>query len=228
MLLRTQLLHSVVQNTYFINFMRLILGSASQHRVLLLKSIGYVPDVIYPANLDETPLKKEGPRLLAQRLSYAKALAVHKVFPGDIVLAADTVCCLGSRSLPKAMTYEDAEFCIRQISGRRHRVYTGVCGIRGDRIIRKLGQSVVKVKRLSAKEIDTFVKSGTWFGKAGGYGIQGFMSAFISMFRGSSYSNVAGLPLYETYLILSALGLEPNLDVLKKNNGNVDIAQDSV
>jgi septum formation protein len=194
---------------------KLILASASKHRVLLLKRIGYVPDKIYPADLDETPLPRELPQILAKRLAREKAIAVSKVFPNDIVLAADTVCCAGRLSLPKAMNAKEAEFCMRKLSGRRHRVYTGVCGIYQGKIISKVGASILKVKRLSENEIDLFVKSGTWYGKAGGYGIQGFMSAFITMVDGSSYSNIVGLPLYETYLILTAFGLQPSLDLLQ-------------
>lgn len=195
--------------------MKLILGSASKHRVLLLKRIGYAPDVIYPADLDETPLKREKPVRLAQRLARAKAAAVHTQFPQDLVVAADTVCCTGTMTLPKAMTKEEGEFCIRSISGKRHRVYTCVCGVLGDRVISKTGTSIIKVKKLSEEEVGLFVESGTWFGKAGGYGIQGLMSAFISMSNGSSYSNVVGLPLYETYCILNALGMKPNMSILR-------------
>ena len=198
--------------------MRLILASSSKHRISLLKRIGYVPDIIYPANLDETPLKREKPIDIASRLAYEKAKAVHLKFSNDLIIAADTVCAVGSLSLPKALTQEEAAFCINKISGRRHRVYTSVCGIYKDRIIKKIGVSVLKIKRLSSEEIQTFLKSKTWFGKAGGYGIEGFMSAFVLMSNRDAYSNVAGLPLYQTYLILTSLGLKPNINVLNMQN----------
>ncbi len=193
--------------------MKLILASSSPHRSQLLKRIGYVPDLICPADIDETPHKHELPKQLAVRLAIEKAEAVHNQFPNDLVLAADTVCATGRLILPKALTVEDAEFCLNKLSGRRHRVYTGVCCIYKQKKVVKSSLSLVKFKRLSIEEKQLFLDSKQWDQKAGGYGLQGLASAFIICIRGSD-SNIVGLPLYETYILLSSLGLKPNLSSL--------------
>ena len=193
-----------------------VLASASKYRVGLLKVIGYVPDEICPSDIDETPLKKERPKVLAKRLAIEKAKVAAQRFPDSLVLTADTVCCKGCLVLPKAMNEEEAEFCIRRLSGGSHRLYTGVCGIyKGHRIV-KVGETRVKMKRLSEEEIKMFLTSRNWYGKAGGYGIQGFVSAFIKSTKGSTQGNIIGFPLYETYKILTSLGLKPDLSVLEK------------
>ncbi|CAL7960083.1 dTTP/UTP pyrophosphatase [Alphaproteobacteria bacterium] len=189
---------------------RLILGSSSDFRVKLLAQIGYVPNEIYSPDIDESVRRGELPNKLAARLALEKAQRVRDVFPNDIVLAADTVAACGRLTLPKAMTEEEARFCLSKLSGRRHRVYTGVCGIYKDRIIHKLGQTRVKFKRFSEQEIELFINSKQWYAKAGGYGIQGLAACFVSWLSGSDISNIAGLPLYETYLILSSFGIYPS------------------
>ena len=194
--------------------MRLVLASASKFRVLLLHRIGYDPDVIHPADIDETEKRGELPHVVAKRLALEKAQVVAKIYPDDLVLAADTVCCVGRLALPKALTEEDAKFCIDKLSGRRNRVHTGVCGIYKGKKISKLCTSVVKFKKLTKEEIDYFLKSRTWHGKAGGYAIQGIAAAFISWIQGSD-SNIVGLPLYETYKILAAFGLKQSDDIAK-------------
>ncbi len=186
---------------------RIILGSSSNARIKMLEKIGCHPDVIFTPDVDETPLAKEIPKNIASRLALAKAMKVHQSFPDDIVIAADTVCCVGRLSLPKALTEEEVRFCLTKISGRRHRVYTGICGIRNNRVIRKLGMTIVQFKRLTQYEIDGFIADKKqWYEKAGGYTLMGSASGFIKMIRGDDVSNVIGLPLYYTRNIIIALG----------------------
>ena len=185
---------------------RLILGSSSQSRVKMLEKLGYLPDVIYNPEIDETPLKKELPKDIALRLAKAKAMKVHNEFPNDIVIAADTVCAVGRLSLPKALTEDDVKFCLNKISGRRHSVFTGVCGIRGDKIIIKLGKTIVRFKKLNEEEQKKFIADRKqWYGKAGGYSIMGSAAAFVMMINGDEESNVIGLPLYHTQNIIKTL-----------------------
>ena len=184
----------------------LVLASASPRRLELLRQIGIVPATIDPAALDETPLKGELPRDHAERLAAAKAEAVAGRHGGAFVLAADTVVALGRRILPKAADEAAARRCLALLSGRRHRVLGGVMVIAPDgRRARRLVTTVVKVKHLSAGEIDRYLASGEWRGKAGGYAIQGRAAALIPWINGS-YSNVVGLPLAETAALLTGLG----------------------
>ena len=194
---------------------KLILASSSKFRVSLLEQIGYIPDQIYAPDIDETPFKKELPKKISQRLAQEKAIKASSLFENDIVIAADTVASVGSLILPKALTEEDALFCIKKLSGRRHRVYTTVCGIHKGKCITKTSTSIIKFKRLSDQEIKLFIESKDWYGKAGGYALQGLASAFIIWMRGS-HTNITGLPLYETYLILSSFGSLPNLTTKPK------------
>ncbi|MDP8917002.1 MAG: Maf family nucleotide pyrophosphatase [Pseudomonadota bacterium] len=189
--------------------MRLVLASASPRRLELLRSIGIVPDEVAPAELDETPLKDETPRLLAVRLAEAKAAAVAADRPDAFVLGADTVVAVGTRLLPKAETEEEARFCLELLSGRAHRVLTGVA-VRapGGRIGRRLSETRLQFKRLTAAELDGYLTSGEWRGKAGGYGVQGRAGAFVRRLNGS-YTGVVGLPLYETANLLHGLGWRP-------------------
>ncbi|MBM3548790.1 MAG: septum formation protein Maf [Alphaproteobacteria bacterium] len=184
----------------------LVLASASPRRLELLAQIGWRPDTVDAADIDETPLKRELPADLALRLADAKLDAVAARHPDAFVLAADTVVALGRRMLPKAETQVEARECIARLSGRRHRVIGGIAVRAPDGTRRKrLVTSVVAFKRMSEAEMDAYVANGEWRGKAGGYAIQGFAAAYISQIRGS-YSNIVGLGLAETYAMLSGLG----------------------
>lgn len=185
---------------------RLILASASPRRRDLLRQIGLTPDSIVAADLDETPLPDEAPQRLAERLACAKAGHVLPDFPDDFVLAADTVVSCGLRILPKTETREQAADCLHLLSGRRHRVTTGVAlHAPGGRLASRRVSTVVRFKVLSAAEQAHYLESGEWQGKAGGYAIQGLADAFVASLNGS-WSNVVGLPLHETANLLTGLG----------------------
>jgi septum formation protein len=191
---------------------RLVLASASARRLQLLAQIGIEPDRLLPAEIDEAPQRKELPRALARRLAQTKAeVARHHMdrlpdLEGAYILAADTVVAVGRRILPKPTLTDEAAACLRLLSGRGHRVYSGLCLItpRG-RTRTRLVETRVRFKRLSREEIDTYLASGEWEGKAGGYAIQGRAGAFITRLIGS-YTNVVGLPLYETMALLMGEG----------------------
>lgn len=183
----------------------LVLASASPRRLDLLQQVGIVPDVVAPADLDETPGATELPRVYAERLAAEKALAVAASHEDAFVLAADTVVACGRRILPKAETREEAHTCLNLLSGRAHRVYTGISLVKGDTQITKSVMTRVQVARLSDAELDAYLASGEWQGKAGGYAIQGYAAAFIRGLNGS-YSNVVGLPLHETVNLLKGSG----------------------
>jgi len=184
----------------------LVLASASPRRRELLAQIGLVPDAIDPADLDETPHRNELPPLHAERLATEKARTVQPRHPGAYILAADTVVACGRRILPKPEDEATAQACLRLLSGRRHRVYGGVALIDPDGVLavrRVLSQ--VAFKRLSDMELAAYVATGEWHGKAGGYAIQGSAAALIRWI-GGSYSNVVGLPLFETAQLLIGRG----------------------
>lgn len=184
----------------------LILASASPRRVDLLKQIGIVPGCIIPAAIDETPLKTELPNKLAERLAREKAVAVHAGHPGTFILAADSVVAIGRRILPKTEKEEEARDCLEKLSGRRHHVYTGICLITPEgKALARLSDTVVQFKSLSHREIESYLASREWQGVAGGYAIQGRAGAFVKFIRGS-YSNVVGLPLYDTMNMLRGAG----------------------
>ena len=184
--------------------MRLILASQSPRRLELLARLGIVPDAVIPAHIDETAHKSELPMPYARRVAAAKAAAVAA--PGALTLAADTVVAAGRRILPKAESEAEARFCLDLLSGRRHRVHCAVTLIDADgRARHRLSSSIVTFKRLSAEEIDAYIASDEWRGKAGGYAIQGHAAAFIPWIAGS-YSNVVGLPLHETAQLLAGRG----------------------
>jgi septum formation protein len=185
-----------------------ILASASPRRLQLLGQIGLTPNHIIPPSIDETPLKGELPPAHAARVAREKALAVAKTHPNAVILAADTVVACGSRILPKAEDEATAHKCLAFLSGRRHRVYTAVCVHCGKTTLERLVMTQVRFARLSDKQIADYVATGEWHGKAGGYGIQGKAEAFIPWINGS-YSNVVGLPLSETSLMLKAVGIKP-------------------
>jgi len=182
---------------------RLVLASASPRRLALLAQIGVTPDEVIAADIDETPSPKETPRNLALRLARQKAEAVTA--NGAIVLAADTVVAVGRRVLPKAETEVEARACLRLLSGRSHRVYTGVAvrAPHGD-VRTRLVETRVAFKVLSAAEIERYIASDEWRGKAGGYAAQGLAGRYITSITGS-YSSVIGLPLYETANLLEGV-----------------------
>ncbi|MFI4948126.1 MAG: Maf family protein [Alphaproteobacteria bacterium] len=181
----------------------LVLASASPRRLDLLCQVGIVPDRVDPADIDETPTRGELPGAHVVRLAQAKARAVAPRHPGAFILAADTAVACGRRILPKAEDEASARASLTRLSGRRHRVYGGVAVITptGDISIRRV-ISQVAFKRLSEAEIAAYLTSGEWRGKAGGYAIQGRAAAFIPWIAGS-YSNVVGLPLFETVQLLA-------------------------
>lgn len=200
---------------------RLVLASASPRRLALLQQIGIEPDELLPADLDEAPLRGELPRSLAARLANEKARVAAKLAaridssvpnnPGVFTLAADTVVSVGRRILPKCELAEEAAACLNLLSGRSHRVYTGVTLVTpkgAER--RRLVETRVRFKRLSDAEMSAYLASGEWRGKAGGYAIQGLAGAFVVNLIGS-YSGVVGLPLHETMQMLAGEGYPAHL-----------------
>ncbi|MFZ2005133.1 MAG: Maf family protein [Stellaceae bacterium] len=184
----------------------LVLASASPRRLELLRQIGIVPDAIDPAEIDETPLPRELPAAHVMRLARAKAEAVRPRHPDAIVLAADTVVACGRRILGKPSEEVAARRFLTLLSGRRHRVFGGVAIATPDgRIAMRRVVSQVAFKRLGEAEIAAYLATGEWRGKAGGYAIQGRAATLVSWMQGS-YSNVVGLPLYETAQLLTGLG----------------------
>jgi septum formation protein len=187
-----------------VNQPRLVLASASPRRLALLAQIGITPESVIPAEIDETPLPRELPRVHAERLARAKVDAVAA--PECFVLAADTVVAAGRRILPKAETEAQARACLTLLSGRRHRVMTAVALRAPDgRRVERLAESVVGLARLTTDQVRGYLDSGEWQGKAGGYAIQGRAASFVRFLSGS-YSNVVGLPLFETAQALRGLG----------------------
>lgn len=196
---------------------RILLASASPRRYQLLEQIGITPEDVLATSIDETPRARERPRLYAERMAREKAAAARIAIQHDsergeaTIIAADTVVALGARILPKTETVEEAAQALRMLSGRAHRVYTSVVvqlgsGRQGQRLV----EARVRFKRLSGDEIDAYLASGEWRGKAGGYAIQGIAGAFVTKLVGS-HSAVIGLPLYETAALLSGLGYPVHL-----------------
>ena len=182
----------------------LILASASPRRRELIARLGVVPGAINPADIDETPAKGELPRAYAKRMAREKAEAAAS--SDGFVLAGDTVVSVGRRILPKAEDEETARECLALLSGRRHRVLSAIALRSPDGTLReRLSETIVMFKRLSPEEIDAYIASGEWDGKAGGYAIQGIAEGLISRIQGS-HSGVVGLPLYETRTLLKAAG----------------------
>ena len=185
---------------------KLILASASPRRLDLLAQIGIVPDEVRPADINEDPIAGELPKGHALRLAREKAIKVASENPDAIILAADTVVGVGRRILPKTETLDEARKCLELMSGRGHRVYTGVAVIKPTgEMTSRVVETRLKMKRLSDAELTQYLESGEWRGKAGGYGIQGRAGAFISHLIGS-YTNVVGLPLFETRNLLTGAG----------------------
>jgi len=191
---------------------KLILASGSPRRLALINQAGIEPEALRPADLDETPLRGELPRACANRLARAKAEAalemarVDDELKGSYILSADTVVAVGRRILPKAELLDEAAQCLRLLSGRNHRVHSAVCLVTPNEAFRqRLVETRVRFKRLSEEDIEAYLASGEWRGKAGGYAAQGIAGSFIVKLVGS-YSNVVGLPLYETTTLLAGEG----------------------
>lgn len=184
----------------------LVLASASPRRLDLLRQIGLEPAAIDPADTDETPAPAEPPRAYAMRMALAKLAVVAPRHPGATVLAADSVVALGRRILPKAETEADARRCLALLSGRRHKVLGGVAVGGAGKVSTRLVETVVRFKRLHLTEIEAYLRTGEWQGKAGGYAIQGRAATFVAFLSGS-YSNVVGLPLFETSAMLRTASL---------------------
>jgi septum formation protein len=192
--------------------LKLVLASGSPRRLALLNQIGVEPDRLMPVSVDESPRRSELPRNLAKRLAEDKAraaaalLRLEPELAGALIIAADTVVSVGRRILPKAETIEQAAGCLRQLSGRNHRVHTAIAMIAANgQMRRRLVETRVRFKRLSHEDIDSYLASGEWRGKAGGYAVQGIAGAFVVKLIGS-YSSVVGLPLYETMTLLIGEG----------------------
>ncbi len=200
---------------------KLVLASASPRRLTLLSQVGIEPDALRPSGIDETPKKGEMPRALATRLARAKALEGRDAIANDkdiadaYVLAADTVVAVGRRILIKPSFIEEAYAALRLLSGRSHRVLTALCLVTPeDRVRVKLVDTRVRFKRLSADEIEAYIASREWRGKAGGYAVQGLASCFVQKINGS-YTNVVGLPLTETVNMLMGEGFPIHFNWLK-------------
>lgn len=184
----------------------LVLASASPRRLELLRQIGLSPDAVVPAEIDETPRPRELPAKYVQRLAEAKAAAVARARPGAFVLAADTAVACGRRILPKAEDEATAARCLDLLSGRRHRVMTGIAVVAPDgRTRSRIVTSAVRFKLLGPADKRAYLATGEWQGKAGGYAIQGHAARLIPWIEGS-YSNIVGLPLAEAADLLAGLG----------------------
>jgi septum formation protein len=191
---------------------KLVLASGSPRRLALINQAGVEPDSLEPAEIDETPERGELPRTLAVRLAREKALKAQErvrareELKGAFILAADTVVAVGRRIMPKPELLEEAASCLRLLSGRTHRVYSGVCLITpNDSVKTRLVETRVRFKRLSDQDIESYLASGEWRNKAGGYAIQGLAGTFVVKLVGS-YSSVVGLPLYESIALLAGEG----------------------
>jgi septum formation protein len=191
---------------------KFVLASGSPRRLGLINQAGIEPDALRPADIDETPIKGELPRACANRLARLKAeaalslVSVDEELKGAYILAADTVVAVGRRILPKAELLDEASQCLRLLSGRNHRVYTGVCLVTPKESFRqRLVETRVRFRRLSEQDMEAYLASGEWRGKAGGYAAQGIAGTFIVKVVGS-YSNIVGLPLYETVSLLTGEG----------------------
>jgi septum formation protein len=202
----------VAAQTKMIGRPKLVLASGSPRRLALVNQAGIEPEALRPADLDETPLRGELPRACANRLARAKADAALEMvrmddeLKGAYILSADTVVAVGRRILPKAELLDQAAQCLRLLSGRNHRVHSAVCLVTPREAFRqRLVETRVRFKRLSDEDIEAYLASGEWRGKAGGYAAQGIAGSFIVKIVGS-YSNVVGLPLYETTTLLAGEG----------------------
>jgi len=191
---------------------KLVLASGSPRRLSLLNQAGIEPDSLEPAEIDETPERGELPRTLAVRLAREKALKVQERLRAQdevkdaYIIAADTIVAVGRRIMPKPELMEEAASCLRLLSGRTHRVYSGLCVITPRGAVKtRLVETRVRFKRLSDEDVESYLASGEWRNKAGGYAIQGLAGSFVVKLVGS-YTNVVGLPLYEAIAMLQGEG----------------------
>jgi septum formation protein len=191
---------------------KLVLASGSPRRLSLINQVGIEPDALRPTDIDETPKRGELPRAYATRLARNKAEAalgmvrIDDDLKGSYILAADTVVAVGRRILPKTELLDEAAQCLRLLSGRNHRVQTSICMVTPKETFRqRYVETRVRFKRLSEEDIEAYLASGEWRGKAGGYAAQGIAGSFVVKLVGS-YSNVVGLPLYETLTLLGGEG----------------------
>lgn len=191
---------------------KLVLASGSPRRLALLEQVGIKPDMLSPATVDETPKRTEMPRSLVKRLARAKAqhaadtYQVSQLEGGAYILAADTIVAMGRRVMGKPSSIDEASNYLKKLSGRSHRVYTSVCLVTPDGAYRqRTVETRVRFKRFSRQDLESYLASGEWRGKAGGYAIQGRAEAFVQKLSGS-YSNVVGLPLHETLGLLQGAG----------------------
>jgi septum formation protein len=191
---------------------KLVLASGSPRRLALINQASIEPDALRPVDIDETPKRGELPRACATRLARSKAeaalalLRLDDELKGSFVVAADTVVAVGRRILPKAELLDEAAQCLRLLSGRNHRVHTAVCLVTPKETFRQRHvETRVRFKRLSDEDIEAYLASGEWRGKAGGYAAQGIAGTFIVKIVGS-YSGIVGLPLYETVSMLGGEG----------------------
>ena len=184
---------------------KLVLASTSDRRYQLLKQIGCRPDLVVPAGVDEAKLVGERPEQLVTRLARLKGETVFRHHEASVIVAADTIVVLGRRGIGKPSGRKEAEAFLTVLSGRNHRVYTSVYIRCGNLIRQRCVETRVKFKKLTPAEISNYLIGNEWLGKAGGYAIQGKASAFVISIVGS-YTNVVGLPLYETYIMLSSVG----------------------
>lgn len=187
--------------------LRLVLGSASPRRLALLAQIGVTPHSVRPADIDEAPRRAELPRPYCRRMAREKAEALD-VAPGEVVLTADTTVAVGRRILGKPADEEEARAFLALLGGRRHKVVTAVALRSSERLWERDSVTTLRMRRLERAEIDAYLATGDWRGKAGGYGIQGPAGAFIPWLQGS-YTGVVGLPLAETAGLLRAAGILP-------------------
>lgn len=207
---------------------KLVLASASPRRLMLLSQVGITPDALRPASIDETPRRGEMPRALATRLARAKAEAAREQIANDreladaFILAADTVVAVGRRTVLKPSTVDEAVAALELLSGRAHRVLTAICLFTpNDRERVKLVDTRVRFKRLARDEIEAYIASREWRGKAGGYAIQGLAGCFVQKIVGS-YTSVVGLPLTETVALLTGEGFPVHFAWLKSADTEVD------
>src|SRR5262245_58593632 len=191
---------------------KLVLASGSPRRLSLINQVGIEPDALRPTDIDETPKRGELPRAYATRLARNKAqtalgmVHIDDALRGAYVLAADTAVAVGRRILPKAELLDEAAQCLRLLSGRNHRVYTAICLVTPKEAFRqRLVETRVRFKRLTEEDIEAYLASGEWRGKAGGYAAQGIAGTFVVKIVGS-YTNVVGLPLYEVMTLLGGEG----------------------
>lgn len=204
-------------------FQKLVLASGSPRRVQLLQQAGIEPDRLLPVGIDETPKKAEHPRSLAKRLASEKAERARAIIAAEapaeetFILSADTVVAVGRRIMPKAETLDQAQECLRFLSGRAHRVYTAVSMVTpSGKHRQRLVETRVRFKRLSREEMESYLASGEWRDKAGGYAIQGLAATFVVKLVGS-YGAVVGLPLYETVSLLTGEGFRVHFAWLQGN-----------